>query len=212
MPGGIPSARAIRPVPQVGQNCTVSHVSSLSARHSDARLPVVYQVLVFVVIELVGRQVLLIPLAHCVGAFGHEIPAVALLGADAAIALIPQLDLGHFDLVHKGPAVAVASVRLQGLLLGFCHGGRGEIGAIDLRGYWWGREGERERERQVRGASSEGLVGVEDGQLPIYVVGEDYLGRPTRSWPAEMQPLTHRPPTHSTSRRSVWSRPSSQTA
>lgn len=48
---------------------------------------------------------------------------VALLMADAAIALGARLNLGNRDLIHKGTAVAAAAVVLGGVLrIGHCVG------------------------------------------------------------------------------------------
>lgn len=50
-----------------------------------------------------------IPLYNIHNIAGED-PEIALLGADAAVALACRLDLWHLELEDKGPAMAVASV------------------------------------------------------------------------------------------------------
>jgi len=64
------------------------------------------------------------------GLLWHQ-PQVALLGADAAIAVAHSLNLGGLDLKDKGTAVAVAAVCL-GRLLGVGHVVAREDGLIEL--------------------------------------------------------------------------------
>lgn len=56
---------------------------------------------------------------------GHRVawkdPFIPLLEADAAVTGRGRLDLGHLELEHKVTAVAVATVLLGRLLLGFSH-------------------------------------------------------------------------------------------
>jgi hypothetical protein len=49
---------------------------------------------------------------------------VALLLADTAVAFVGQLDLGYFELIDEGTAMAVASIGLQGFHLGHVVSGK----------------------------------------------------------------------------------------
>lgn len=77
--------------------------------------------------ESVARQVVLLALDECerVAHLGPN-PEIALLGAEAAIALVDGLDLGKVDFVDEAAAVAVGAVPLKGLLCFVCHG-RGRL-------------------------------------------------------------------------------------
>ena len=70
--------------------------------------------------EGVLSQLLLIALDK-LDTSGRELPEIALLVADAAVALVRGLDLGQLALVHKGTAVAVTSIGFFGLLGGVGH-------------------------------------------------------------------------------------------
>jgi hypothetical protein len=68
------------------------------------------------------------------GLLRHQ-PQVASLAADAALAVADRLDLGGLDLEDEGAAVAVAAVRLGGLL-GVRHVATGGTNCKTKIGQW----------------------------------------------------------------------------